>query len=131
MANPEALKTDFRKPLKFYDDARFAEAEAATDLFTLGVKKCNNRLMNVTSRLENILPPFCCKNTLRQWGKRQNLKLCSLYNVTEYSNSAAPLEISKLVLYNQEPIESNDKGACNCVLRNVDGEIQTWRPILF
>ena len=31
----------------------------------------------------------------------------------------------------QEPIESNDKGACNCVLRNVDGEIQTWRPILF
>ena len=31
----------------------------------------------------------------------------------------------------QEPIESNDKGACNCVLRNVDGEIQTWHPILF
>ena len=24
-----------------------------------------------------------------------------------------------------------DKGACNCVLRNADGEIQTWRPILF
>ena len=23
------------------------------------------------------------------------------------------------------------EGACNCVLRNVDGEIQTWRPILF
>ena len=22
------------------------------------------------------------------------------------------------------------EGACNCVLRNVDGEIQTWRPIL-
>ena len=37
----------------------------------------------------------------------------------------------KYVCYNQEPIESNDKGACNCVLRNVDGEIQTWRPILF
>ena len=34
-------------------------------------------------------------------------------------------------MYVQEPIESNDKGACNCVLRNVDGEIQTWRPILF
>ena len=33
--------------------------------------------------------------------------------------------------WRQEPIESNDKGACNCVLRNVDGEIQTWRPILF
>ena len=33
--------------------------------------------------------------------------------------------------YEQEPIESNDKGACNCVLRNVYGEIQTWRPILF
>ena len=31
----------------------------------------------------------------------------------------------------QEPIESNDKGACNCVLRNVDGKIQTWHPILF
>ena len=37
----------------------------------------------------------------------------------------------QIVHTNQEPIESNDKGACNCVLRNVDGEIQTWRPILF
>ena len=23
------------------------------------------------------------------------------------------------------------EGACNCVLRNVDGETQTWRPMLF
>ena len=36
-----------------------------------------------------------------------------------------------IALHKQEPIKSNDKGACNCVLRNVDGEIQTWHPILF